>query len=218
MKRSRSFSRAFSLIELLVVVAVMGCLAALAAGAFASISRSAGLNAGGNLLLDQLNLARQTAIAKNCQVEFRIYQLPPADAPADAGPSIYRAFQSFAISSDGTRTNAVSRVGYLPRGIQIARKESLSSLLQPKDPPFASEGTAAGVRVGNYPPASYTYVAFHFRPDGGTDLGTGVAQAWYLSLAGEKDLAREGEESLPANFVTVQLDPKTGRVRSFRPN
>lgn len=209
--------RAFSLVELLVVLAVMGFLAVIAAAAFTHIARSAGLNAGGNLLLDQLNLARQTAIAKNAQVEFRIYELPPDDAKTDEAPSVYRAFQSFLISSDGLQTNAVSRANFLPKGIRIAPEEEVSTLLQAKSPPYLASGTTAGVRVGNYPPTVYNYVAFHFKPDGTTDLGTAVSQNWYLSLAGEKERAAAGSQ-LPANFITLQLDPKTGRVRMFRPN
>lgn len=206
--------RGFSLIELLVVVAIMSVLMVLGAAAFAKIARNSNLTSGSGRLIDQLNLARQTAMGMNCQVEFRFYQLPPEGAAATALPSVYRAVQSFTVPNDGTSTNAVGKPVFLPQGIYMSSDGTVSSLLVAGNPPSVSTGTSP---FGPYAPSSYKYIAFHFRPDGSTDLASNPALPWYVSLAVDKEPAQSGL-SLPVNFVTVQLDPLTGRVRYFRPN
>lgn len=210
-------ARAFSLIELLVVVAIMATMMVLGAAAFSKIARNSNLTSGSNRLIDQLNLARQTAMVMNCPVEFRLYQLPPEGSAATAQPSVYRAFQSFTVPSDGTSTNAVGKPVFLPQSVYMSANGTVSSLLTVKNPPTSFAGTAAAVPVGPYAPSSYNYISFHFKPDGSTDLASIPATPWYVSLAVANDPTQSGS-SLPANFVTVQLDPLTGRVRYFRPN
>ena len=61
-------ARGFGLAELLVVVAVMGLLAALGYPYFASYMRSAALRAGAQELAAVVNNARQLAVARNVNV------------------------------------------------------------------------------------------------------------------------------------------------------
>jgi prepilin-type N-terminal cleavage/methylation domain-containing protein len=58
-------SPAFSLIELLVVVAIIGAMAVLLVPAFNSIGKSQLLNAEGNKIVNLINLAGQNSAAKN---------------------------------------------------------------------------------------------------------------------------------------------------------
>ncbi len=207
----------FTLIELLVVLAIMAILASLSIPAFLSVVRSSSLTAGGTRLVDQFNLARQTAIAKNCEVEFRLYELPDPSAPSSSSPTVYRAFQSFSLDHDGSQTNAITKVITLPANIAAVNNSTVSSLLpaSPSNPPYSVSGSVAGTPLGAYPPNSYRYMDFHFKPDGSTDLNLG--STWFISLANPSDPI-QGTTGLPNNFVTVQVDAQSGHVRSFRPN
>jgi uncharacterized protein (TIGR02596 family) len=211
-KQKRIRPNSFTLVELLVVLAIAVILGALSVPAVTSLMRSSNLSSGGNNLVNQLTLSRQVAMTRNCQVEFRLYQLPDS-----SGNMVYRAFQSFSLDNDGTQTNAITQVTYLPGQIYMVNNSTASTLLTANNPPYVLAGTAAGISLGTYPPSSYNYVAFHFNVDGSTDLNPGSGQSWHVSLANERD-ATQGSAGLPANFMTVQVDAQTGRVRSFRPN
>jgi uncharacterized protein (TIGR02596 family) len=176
------------------------------------------LSTAGVSVVSELELARQTALARNCQVEFRFYELPDASASAGSSPSVYRAFQIFSLDNDGAQTNAVTKVIYLPSNVVITNSATLSSLLPatPSNPPYAVSGSKAGVSLGPYSPTSYNYMDFHFQASGGTDLNPNSGSTWFVTLVSEYDKS-SGANGLPANFFTVQIDPITGHVRSFRP-
>lgn len=205
----------FSLVELLVVLAVIIVLAALSLPAVSSLTRGSNLATGGIRIVDQLEYARQAAAARNCAVEFRLYQLPAAGTQAGA-PSVYRAFQSFTLDADGAQTNALTKLTVLPDNIYVVDDSSVSSLLSPQAPsPSFVTGASTGQPAGAFPPASYNYVAFRFKPNGGTDLNPASAQSWHLSLAVVGDPI--GSLGVPANFFTIQINAQNGRARSFRP-
>ena len=217
-KRRRIPPNSFTMVELLVVMAIMTILAALSIPAILGVMRSSSLTTGSNRLVDQLNICRQFAMTKNCQVEFRFYQLPDPNAAASAAPSVYRAFQGFSLDYGGTQTNAITKVMYLPSQIYMSSNSTASTLLTTNNPPYYVPGTTAGNALGIYPPASYNYLDFHFKPDGSTDLTPSFASPWYVSLANQHDMIQNATTGLPANFITVQIDASTGRARYFRPN
>lgn len=210
-----SFARAFSLVELLVVICVIMVLAVLAIPAFSNISRGSNLTTGGTRLVDQLELARQAAMTRNCPVEFRIYQLPRAGDPPTGTPSVYRAFQVFSLDADGTQTNALTRVITLPDNIYIVPGAAVSSLLDTQQGTSPSLVSNPGKPLGPYPAGSYKYIAFRFKPNGSTDLNAAPAKSWHLSLAITGDAA--SSLGVPENFFTIQLNALTGRTRLFRP-
>jgi prepilin-type N-terminal cleavage/methylation domain-containing protein len=70
--QSRGASRAFSLVELLSVVSIMGILAGLTVPAVRGLTGAASLNAGTRKFADLLNLARSEAIVRHTIVRFVI--------------------------------------------------------------------------------------------------------------------------------------------------
>lgn len=64
----------FSLIEMMMVLAVMGLLIAFAAPNLFSLVSSSSLSSEGQLLRNQLTYAQQMAVSKNADVEVRFFR------------------------------------------------------------------------------------------------------------------------------------------------
>ncbi len=188
--------RGFTLIELLLVMSLVGILSSFVLPSIISISHGANLNAAGQMVADQLALARQEAVSKNRDMEVRFYRL------ADGGAASWRALQLLRIEQSGTGaiTVASSRLCTLPKGIEIA-DDTLSPLISSS----SRSGTAALPAQG-----SVAYRAFRFRADGSLEATAGNHH--YLTLVSAADSANP-----PANYYTIQISPLTGKVSVFRP-
>lgn len=204
---------AFTVIELLVVVSIAAALMCVSVAAFNSVANNIKLTSGGDTVIAQFNLARQTAIGRNCQVEFRIYQLPDTTS-AGAVPSQYRAFQIFSLDKGGTQTNAITQARFLPSSVHLVPTTTASSILNIQEPPYAVSGTQAGTSFATYKPSAYNYIAFHCNPDGSTDLDP--TRPWFFSIALKNDPVQGNE--VPRNFITILIEPLSGRARMLSPN
>jgi uncharacterized protein (TIGR02596 family) len=203
----------FSLIELLVVLAIIAILSALAIPSFQIITRSSNLTTAAEFMQDGLKLARQTAISRNSTVEVRLYQLPasPGGMPTD-----YRAFQVFL---KGTQTiptyMAVTAVTYFPQKIVLSTDSTKTSLLILSAQPASGSnppGNAVPVPLSVYG-INYNYLYFCYTPSGSTNLNP--ANQWFATLVPQN--ASLNSSGLPSDFATVQIEPITGNAFVLRP-
>lgn len=200
MARARTMRgfRAFTLVELLVVMAIVAALIALVVPAFQGIGRGNRITAAGQSVMSQLALARQRALTLSRAVDVRFQKRPPeAGGPAEyASMQIFRAGDSVPLAGEEK----------LPPGVRFVEGDDFSTLLAARNTTAVGEpGIAPDVRV------------IRFRPDGSTTLtvpGAGEDQ-WFVTVASITDKPAEG---LPAkNFATVQINPVNGRARLHRP-
>jgi len=202
-RRSRFSFHSFTLVELLVVIAIASIMVTMSVAAYAQITRSMTLTIGGQMLTGSLDMARQTAITRNSTVEFRIYQLPDYSASPTSTPVLYRAFQTFLITPNAT--NALTPVTFLPAPAIISVNTTVSSL-----------ATVSPVQetqsIPNYG-QNYNALVFDFLPAGGTNLDS--TSSWYMTILIRNDPIVGN--NLPKNFVTIQIDPFSGRVKTYRP-
>lgn len=114
---------AFSLVELLVVLAILGIVAAFAVPALDWALRGTNLTRAGQLLGDRIALARQEAVTRSRDVRVGFYE------GTDSG---WQAFQIFRIEQDSTglitEVPITKRIN-LPVGVVISGDTALSPLI-----------------------------------------------------------------------------------------
>jgi uncharacterized protein (TIGR02596 family) len=207
------YRKGFSMIEILAVMAVMGILIAIAIPTVGPLLRASNINHAAGMITDELNQARQLALTKNRDVEVRFYQLPKKSG----GTKQYRALRTFFTNGgDATKSKAIGKIKFLPDPVIISDASNFSTLLDYNNP-----SRAGLVRSEEAIPAitdPVTYISFTFRANGGTNLSpvTPPVGNWFLTLYLE-DAPKNASTQLPDNYCNVQIDPVTGRVRSYRP-
>jgi len=184
---------AFSLVELLIVVAIIGILAVLTIPAFITISDAKQITAANQSLSDGLRLARQLALVKSTPVEFRLWQIRPQDG-------VRNSFCAYAYNqiTDSGATN-FSKTNYFAKGVSLSTGSShkYTTLV------------TNGVVIIN---PQIRYARFNFRPDGSTDLNPNLK--WFATFVRDREVTNS---TLPKNYITLQIDPLNGNVSYYRP-
>jgi uncharacterized protein (TIGR02596 family) len=212
---SPSRRSAFSLIEMLAVLAIISIITAAAVPIINSTFRSYQLDSAGQVMINQLNLARQTALSQGRAVQVRLYLLPDYNLATSGTPVVYRGMQSF-IESDPTTNSVTPPITALVKPTFFQAPVIISSATSP-NPVSPILPTTATTPLPTDPSlpiyqTNYKYATFHFKPDGSTDLSSGANS---VSLVLEND--KTAANGLPANFQTIEIDPLNGAVQSFRP-
>lgn len=206
--------RGFSLLELLTVILIIGIVSVFVTPAVTTILKGSQISQGEQILTDQFKIARQLALTKNRSVEVRFIRFGDPEVPGEqkSSPSTgnYRAIQLFEVMDSGAIL-PIDKPQVLPPGT-IFSSTKLSTLI---------EGGKDGTPSGNDPKMprgvelAYDFKSFRFLRDGSTDLKITGGVVWCITLINMND---KEKGTLPANFVTLQIDPVAGAIRIFRPS
>ena len=219
----------FTLIEMLVVVAIIVLLMAFAQPALSRTLMASKLSGAGQSLLGAVSQAQQLAFANNVPVDIRFFRVPDGFGENLA----YRSYQIFKITQVAEETGAGATIREslvpegnlvnLPENILIVADDDLSPALSGDGLDDVRENSSngySGVRDAKYN-------AWRFMPDGTCrKVGAtqeGVATLTFQTLT-ESFLTITSDAgqpitvaNLPKNFFTIQVDPFTGKARSYKP-
>jgi uncharacterized protein (TIGR02596 family) len=228
--KTPTFSRsAFSLIEILIVVGIIGIISSFAVPAATKMIRGSDVTRASQMLTDQLSTARQIAVSRNKQVEVRFLRFADPEQPGEsvgtAASWKVRGIQLMEVTSSGVP-------------VPIGSMQRLPNTMVINDGPFSSlfGSTSAKPLAFKAPgeidppmprlPADkakrYTFASFRFLPDGSTNLK--LNENWYITMHSIADAVKldvapaDAADAIRSiNYFTVQIDPVSGATRSYRP-
>ena len=227
MRTMPSKNRAFSLLELIIVIFIIGIIAVFVTPAASTILRGSQISQAEQILTDQVKLGRQEALIRNHNIEVRFIQYGDPELPGekanDPSTGYYRAIQLMEILDNGAIV-PIYPPQILPQSVVI-NSGNLSTMINDPSvqPPTTARQSRSTVDGSGGDPSlpkginmNYRYVYFRFRPDGSTTLSTTSGTIWCITLHNFND--KPTGNNLPPNFVTLQLDPISGSVRIYRPS
>ncbi|MES2307252.1 MAG: Verru_Chthon cassette protein D [Verrucomicrobiota bacterium] len=192
--------KAFSLVELLVVLAIIGVLSSLSVIGFQKLTKNSQFKFVGRTIADQLTLGRQTALTKNCEVEVQILSYKD---PEKGNREAYRAIRLFIVGEK--EKTPLGKMTSLPEKVIFSENAELSPLLTSEE--IRSEETEVrGLQNVNCR-------LFRFHANGATDLPVGANVKWHLTAIYEADAEKEPQQL--KYFYTFSIDPIAGTVRVY---
>jgi uncharacterized protein (TIGR02596 family) len=204
-------SRAFSLLELLIVMTIIVIMASLMGPTLNSALRGTALTQATDKVLGVLSIAHQTAITKAQTVEVRLYSYVNPETPGDTGQG--HAIQAFSVDDNGVYT-PLMKAQILPNTVIMATNSTLSTLM----------GLANSTAPATYaiPKASNTYTcaSFQYYRSGATSLvsSSQATTVWGITVVNMIDMMGTNASTLPVNYATVVIDPYNGSLKTYRPH
>ena len=225
---------AFTLIELMVVVALMAVLMAIAIPAISTLSKAGGINSGGRMVADLLTVARAEALNQRTRVQVRVVTKWTTGGSEDPSAA-YRKISIWKLDSDKlARTprpadlfTQVSKWETLPAGIIIDPHEDPTTAT----PPYIFEPSSSPRNPGTY----FLNSAWGNRIDG-VSVGSATVDFAWVEFNSTGAVAHPGKTYLlvtegmatnsggfvythaghPNWFATV-ITGVTGRISTLRP-
>ncbi len=200
----------FSLVELIIVVAIIALMSALIIPAATSTMMGSRLSGASNQVLSTIAGARQTAIVHNRTVEVRFYQFCdpeiPGENPSRPETGRYRAMQTFEYDEHGAAL-PVTQVERLPDGIVFDSNVALSTIFDPRQSKTFTPPLDAAAVLPRGVGTNYHCSAFQFTPSGSTKFGFGN---WFVTL----HKATDGENlPVPPSQLRRGADPRRSPAR-----
>jgi uncharacterized protein (TIGR02596 family) len=192
---------AFSLVELLVVMSLALIFIGLAVPVLGKVVLGSELTRAGQKMESQLALARQNAVSTNREIRVMFYELPANSQLR------WNAFQVLSVqeTADGPKITPLGNLERLPAFIAIEPQAVYSPLLT------ADSALAETTTLPEF--GQVRRAGFRYRPSGATGAAV-TPERNFITLVRQEHL---GSSGVPANYYTVQVEPLTGKVRTFRP-
>lgn len=199
--------RAFTLLELLLVVGVVSVLLGLVAPTVHEALKASQLKDAANIIYNRITEARQLAMSLGTQTEVRFYRSTHRSGVSKR-PLLHKVQVLALLIAAGEEDASSGEPVFQPTSSPESWKENIVI----SDDPDQSSICKLTYRFEETPAGNQRFIAFRFHPDGSTTLPVG--ESWFLTVMDERHVFNG---PLPKNFITLQIDPATGRVRSFQP-
>jgi uncharacterized protein (TIGR02596 family) len=205
LQQSSRQTRAFTLVETVIVVALVALLFSVAAPYTMAAIQSASLSSAGDTLMQKISLAQQRATTENRPIGLDFFYYNKDEV---------KGCHAIQLISYNPATNAATPLEppvYWSEGRAVLVEGALSPMFS-TNVTVTSKGPATLAPFKNL---GATFYRILFYPNGSTSLKVPLRMA-YFTLISTKNYTAE-LSTPPPNFYTVQIDPITGRGHSYRP-
>ena len=222
---SRQVRRGFTLVEILIVLALIAMLLFFTVPGLKDVLKGSKLTGASDQIAGDINLARQTAIKESVPVEVRFYKFHDPSAKNEERFAAYQCFRlvqdlnsPFDYTTPRIAKPIFEKVKTIAQGVVLVETEMWSTLVT--DEKMKNDRERVRGLVPGERDTEAKYVSFLITPEGETNLDRSGAKQWYLTLVteGEFQKAPDPIAMRPKNFITLQIDPFTANVRRYAPN
>jgi uncharacterized protein (TIGR02596 family) len=211
-RRSARPSAGFTLVELLVVIAVVGMIVALAVPSIEPMMKGSKLTTAADDLRFRLSGYRQQAVTENQPIEIRFLKFVDTSVPG--GREAYRAYVAGRLRQKQTTTGSgefvfdpIGNVVRLPDGVVISSLPEFSSIVHDEKLRHGIHDLPVGDQMTSQ------FASFTFRPDGSTDSPKRAGDLWFVTLVNERD--DTAGNTAPDNFISLAVDAYNGSIRVY---